>query len=154
MAGPPNIPSLDLMFDKHVAGGIHHLHRTVGRHLERLIVRTVFFRLLRHEAHIRHRAHRGRIERAMRLAVVDDRLVHASVGGIRDDSQGVLLLTRGIPHVPRGADHCRHRGVHNHVRRHMQVGDALIRIHHGQRRTIRQGGVEGRRDFRTVVQRI
>ena len=36
----------------------------------------------------------------------------------------------------------------------MQVGDALIRIHHGQRRTIRQGGVEGRRDFRTIVQRI
>ena len=36
----------------------------------------------------------------------------------------------------------------------MQVGDALIRIHHGQRRTIRQGGVEGRCDFRTILQRI
>ena len=154
LAGPPNIPSLDLMFDEHVAGGIHHLHSAVGRYLERLIVRTVFFRLLRHETHIRHRAHRGWIERAMSLAVVDDRLVHPGVGRIRDDRQGVLLLTRGIPHVPRGADHRRHRGIHNHVRWYMQVGDALIRIHHGQRRTIRQGGVEGRRDFRTIVQRI
>ena len=45
--------------------------------LEGLVVRAVLLGLLRHQPDVRHAAHGRRIERAVRLAVLDDRLIDA-----------------------------------------------------------------------------
>ncbi len=72
----------------------------------------------------------------MRLAVVDDRLVHAGVAAVRNDGLGVLQLAFSVPHLAGVADHRRHRGVDDHVARHVQVGDALVRVDHGHARAL------------------
>ena len=56
------------------------------------------------------------------------------VAAIRNHRLHVVQLAVGPPHLARGADRGRHRGVDDHVARHVQVGDALARIHHRQRR--------------------
>ena len=66
-----------------VAGTVHDAHRAVDRDLERLVVRAVLLGLLRHEPDVGHRTHRRRVERAVGLAVVDDRVVHTRVATSR-----------------------------------------------------------------------
>ena len=43
-------------------------------------------------------------------------------------------LAGRVPHLARGADHRRHRGVDDDVARHVQVGDAAVGVDHGERR--------------------
>ena len=92
---------------------------------------------LGHQADVGHRAHRGRVEGAVGAAVVDDGLVDPGVRRVGDHREGVGLLAVGAPHVTRGADHRRHRGVDDDVAGHVQVGDALVGVDH------RQGGAVG-----------
>ena len=68
-----------------LAGAVHDAHGAVDRDLERLVVRAVLLGLLRHEPDVGHRTHRRRVERAVGLAVVDDRVVHAGVRRVGDD---------------------------------------------------------------------
>ena len=81
-----------------------------------------------------------------------DGLVDAGVGGVRDHREGVGLLAVGAPHVARGADHRRHRGVDDDVGGHVQVGDALVGVDHGHRRAVGQAGLDGRLDRVAVGQ--
>ena len=76
------------------------------------------------------------------LAVVDDRLIDAGVAAVRDHRLRVVQLAVGSPHLARRADRGRHRRVDDHVARHVQVGDALARIDHRQRRPRRVDGLE------------
>jgi hypothetical protein len=59
---------------------------------------------------------------------------------VGDDGLGVLTLAGGVPHLPGVADHGRHGGVDDDVRRHMEVGDAPVGVDHGDGRA----GVERR----------
>ena len=73
--------------------------RAVGGNFERLVVRAVFLGLLRHQPHVRNRAHRLGVERAVRLTVLDDRLIQPRVAAIRDHGIDVVQLAVGAPHA-------------------------------------------------------
>ncbi len=101
---------------------------------EGLVVAAVLLGLLGHQADVRHRAHRLRIEGAVRLAVVDDGLEQRRVAAIGDRGDDVMQLAVGAPHLARLADHRRHRGIDDHVAGDVEVGDALVGIDHGEAR--------------------
>ena len=121
---------------------VDHAHRAGGGDLEGLVVAAVLLGRLRHQADVRHRAHGGRVVGAVRAAVVDDHLVDVGVAAVGDDRERVGLLAVGAPHVARGADHGRHGGVDDDVARHVQVGDASVRVDHCQGRPVGQLGIE------------
>ena len=104
--------------------------RAGRRDLERLVVAAVLLGLLRHQADVRRRAHRRRVERAVLAAEVDRLRVQRGVAGVGDHGLGVLLVAVGVPHLARGADHRRHRGVDDHVARDVQVGDPAVGVDH------------------------
>src|SRR5699024_3267884 len=131
-----------------------NLHLAVGVDAEGLVVGAVLLCLLGHQADVGDGAHGGRIEGTIGAAVVDDGLVDTGVGGVRDDSQGVLGLVVLVPHLAGGADHGRHGGVDDDVGGHMQVGDALGGVHHGQVGALFQALVEGCLDLGAVVQLV
>ena len=105
-----------------------------GLDLERLVVAAVLLGLLRHQADVRRRAHRRRIERAVLAAEVDRLGVQRRVAGVGDDRLGVLLLAVGVPHLAGRADHRRHRRVDDHVARDVQVGDPAVGVDHREAR--------------------
>ena len=85
LAHPPHVARRHRVLEQHPSIGIDHAHRSWGGDLEGLVVRAVFLSLLRHQADIRHRSDRRRIERSVGAAIVDHGLVDAGVAGIRDD---------------------------------------------------------------------
>jgi hypothetical protein len=150
LAGAPDVARGDVVRHEHRAAAVDDLDATGIRDLEGLVVAAVLLGLLGHEAHVGHRAHRGRVEGAVDAAVVDDGLVDAGVGAVGDDGEGVGLGTVGAPHVAGGADHRRHRGVDDDVARHVQVGDALVGVHHRQARAVGQALLDGGPDLVAV----
>ena len=62
------------------------------------------------------------------------------------------LLPVRAPHVAADADHRRHRGVHDDVAGHVQVGDPLVGVHHRQPRAVGQPRLEGGPDLGAVGQ--
>ncbi len=154
LAGAEDVALRHRLLDEHVAGLVDQTDRTGGLDLEGLVVGAVLLGLLRHEADVRDRAHGRRVVGAVGTAVVDHGLVDPGVGGVRQHREGVGLLAVRAPHVAGGADHRRHRGVHDHVGRHVQVGDALVGVDHGQGRALGELAVEGRLDLGAVRQRV
>ncbi len=68
----------------------------------------------------------------MRLAVVDGGLEQRRIATIGDRGDHVVQLAVGPPHLARLADHRRHRGIDDHVARHVEIGDAAIGVDHGE----------------------
>ena len=112
--------------------------------------RAVLLGRLRHQPDVGHRAHRGRVEGAVGAAVVDDDLVDAGVAQSGITARVSCLLAVRAPHVAGGADHRRHRGVDDHVARHVQVGDALVGVDHRERRAVGEPGLDGGLDLGAV----
>ena len=138
LAGAPDVARLHRMLHEHRTGCIDDANRTGSSDLEGLVVRAILLRLLRHQAHVGHAAHRAGVERAVGAAEVDDLLVDAGVGAVGNHSLGILRLASSIPHLARLAEHRRHGGVDDHIARHMEVGDALVGVHHRDRRPVCQ----------------
>ena len=132
LAGAPDVARGDLVLDQHGAGVVDNLDGAGGLDLEGLVVAAVFLGGLGHQADVGDGAHGGRVEGAVGAAVVDDHLVDAGVAAVREDGEGVGFLPVAAPHVAGAADHGRHRGVDDDVGGHVQVGDALVGIDHGQ----------------------
>ena len=105
-------------------------------------MRAVLFGLLRHQTHVGHGAHGAGVEVAVPLAEVDHLLVDAGKGRLGHHGLAVVRLAVGTPHLAALADHGGHGGVHDDVVGRMEVGDALGRVHHGQRRTVFLAGVQ------------
>lgn len=148
LAHAPDIALLDVLRQQDFAGGeVDDVGHAVFGDFECLVVRTVFFRLLRHQADVRDGAHGGRIEVAVGFAEVDDFLIDTGEGAFRDHRLGVLRLAVGVPHLAADADHGRHRCIDDHVVRRVQVGNALGRVDHRQRRTVFVTGVQVADDF-------
>ena len=154
LASAPDVACLDVVLDEDVASGVSQLHGAVLRHLEGLVVGAVLLSLLSHQADVRNGTHGGRIESAIRLAIIDNCLVDASVRRIRDDSQGVLLFIILVPHVAGGADHGRHGSVDDDVRWDVQVADALSGVDHSQVRTIFESSVECGLDLFAILEGV
>ena len=143
LAHAPDIAFLDVLRQQHLAGGeVGDVGDAVLGDLEGLVVRAVFLGLLRHQADVGHRAHGLRIEVAVPFAEVDHLLVDAGEGRLRHHALAVVLLAVGTPHLAALADHRRHRRIDDDVVGRVEVGDALGRIDHGQRRTVLLAGVQ------------
>ena len=136
LAGAPDVAGLDLVLDQRVAGAVDDPDAPVGGDLERLVVAAVLLGLLRHQADVRRRAHRRRVERAVLAAEVDRLGVQRRVAVVGDDRLGVLLVALRVPQLARRADHRRHRRVDDHVARDVQVRDPAVGVHH---REVRPG---------------
>ena len=132
LAGTPDVTGCDLVAHEHIAGGVDDLDGSGFRDLEGLVVAAVLFGLLRHETDVGDGAHGPRVEGALGLAVLDDGLVDAGVGGVGDDGQSVLGLVILVPHLAADADHRGHGGVDDDVGGYVEVRDALVRVDHGQ----------------------
>ena len=102
----------------------------------------VFFCLLRHETDVRHAADGRGIEGSVLLAVLDDGLVDRRVAAVGDHREGVVELPVRPPHLPGVSDDDGHGRVDDDVVGHMQVRNALIRIHHRQGRAFLVDGLD------------
>ena len=59
-------------------------------------------------------------------------LADTGVVAVWNNRFGVLQFTLWIPHAARVANHRWHRSVDDDVAWHVQVGDAFVRVDHGQ----------------------
>ena len=100
---------------------------------------SVLFGLLRHQADVRHGTHRGRVIRPVCDAVVDNHLVDAGVAAVGDGGFDILQIPCSVPHLARRTDHGGHRSVNDHVARHVEIGDAVVRVNHGEVWTVLDG---------------
>src|SRR5699024_763284 len=103
---------------------------------EGLIVGAVFFSLLSQQPNVWHRSHGGWVECTVGAAVFNDNLEDTGVRGVWNNSQGVLGFVILIPHLTAGANHGWHGGINDDVGWDVQVGDAAVRVHHRQVRTV------------------
>src|SRR5476649_343292 len=148
LAHAPDIAFFDVLRQQHFARyQVGDVGNAGFRHFKRLVVRTVFFRLLRHQAHVRHGTHGARVEVAMPFAEVDHFLVDTGKGALWHDCLGIFRTAIGAPHLAADTDHGWHRCVDDDVVRRMEVGDALGRIDHGQFWTVGVAGVQVFQDF-------
>ena len=78
-------------------------------------------------------------------------LIDAGVAAVGDQRLGVVQLAIGPPHLTRGADRGRHRGIDDDVARHVQVGDAAIGVDHGEWRPALIAGLDVGFDCRALI---
>ncbi len=135
------------MSNQHFALRVDDAHLAAAGNLEGLVVRAVLLGLLRHQADVADVAHGRHVEGAVLFAVFDDGLVNPRVTTIRDQGLGVMQLAVRAPHLPGGADRGGHRRVDDHVTRHVEVGNALVRVDHRQGGPIRVHGIDIRLDL-------
>ena len=153
LAHTPNITRFDVLLHQHLALIIHNPRHTIRWHLKGLIVRTVFFRLLRHQAHVRHRTHRCRIKCTIGFAEIDHFLINTRKRAFRNHRFGILELAIHTPHFTAVTDHRRHRRIHNHIIRRVQIGNAFVGIDHRNFRLTGVTGLNIRLNFRTLFRR-
>mmetsp|Transcript_74437 Transcript_74437/g.193458 ORF Transcript_74437/g.193458 Transcript_74437/m.193458 type:complete len:268 (-) Transcript_74437:1268-2071(-) len=137
LAHAPNIALRHIMSEENRALlPQNDLHLAVRGNLECLVVRSILLSFRRHQANVRCVAGRSRIEFSMSPAVVHNSVVDSRVASIGDDelciAQGVILR----PHSARVPNRSSHGGVDNDIRGHMEIGDALARIHIGKLRAL------------------
>ena len=132
LAGAPDVTGFHCVRCEHAALVVHHFHFAIGRNFKRFVVRAVFFRFLRHQAHIRHGAHGGGVERAVFFAEIDGGTVNARIAAVGNHGFGIARLAVFVPHPAGIANHGGHGRIHNHIAGYMQVGNAFVGIHHRQ----------------------
>ena len=132
LAHSPDVACFNRVFYKHLAGFIHHSHRTGLGNLECLIVRPVFLGLLSHQPHVANISHGRHVEGTMFTAKIEYRLVDASVTTIRNHTLHLVLASIGSPHRPAIPDNDRHRCINDDVAGDMQIGDSEVRVDHRQ----------------------
>ena len=130
-----------------VPRSINHTDSAFPGSFEGLVVRSVFFGFLSHEAHVGHAAHGGRIECSVVTAEVDDGLINARITAVRDHGFHVVFLAVRAPHFPADAERGGHRRIDDDVTRHVQVGDAPVGVHHGEIRALLHGRLQVGFDF-------
>ena len=136
LAHAPDVAGFDVMAEQRLAVFVDDDDGAVCRDLERLVVGTVLFGLLCHQADVGDATHGGRVEGAVLPAVLDHRLVDRGVATVRDHCLSVMQLVVGAPHLAGVANHRRHGSVDDHIRGHVQVGDALVGVDHRHRRAL------------------
>ena len=139
LTGAPDVSFLHFVGkESHWSLVIGHWHRNdakrpVRRNLEGFVVGAVFLGGLGHEADVGDAAHGFWIEGTVFFAEINHGLIDAGVATVGDDGQGVPGLAGGVPHVAAFADHGGHGGVDNDVAGDVEVRNALVGIHHGDR---------------------
>ena len=100
LAHTPDISCFYRMRKVYLPSGTDYSYLSILRHLESLVMRAIFFRLLCHQSYIGDRTHGRRIEGAMFSAEVNDYLIDARVTTIGEYRQRILSISLGIPHLP------------------------------------------------------
>ena len=134
--GAPDVALFHGVFVQYRAIVEDHLDGACGRHLERCGVRSVFFGLLGHQADVLHRAGGGRVQFAGFFEILDRLVIDGRIGIVGDDAIGVGLFPVRTPTFAACTDQSGHRGVDDHIGRHMQVGDAFVAVNHVHRRAV------------------
>mmetsp|Transcript_100269 Transcript_100269/g.223815 ORF Transcript_100269/g.223815 Transcript_100269/m.223815 type:complete len:609 (+) Transcript_100269:182-2008(+) len=130
LAHAPDVALFHLMGEDHLAGlPLHHPHCAVLGYLEGLVVRAVLLSLRSHKPHIRRGTHLLHIEGAILLTILHDLVVHRRVAPVRDHELCIAELIVLGPHAARVTNGCGHGSIDDHVRWHMQIRDALPRVH-------------------------
>ena len=99
LAGAPDITLLYAVLQQQTAIRIHHTDLACSGNFKSLIMRSVFFGFLRHEANIGYCPHSRRIESTVHYAKIDSLGIHACITTIRDDEVRILLFTGLVPHL-------------------------------------------------------
>ena len=144
--GTPDIARLNGMFMQDRPVFEDHFDDTIRDNLECGGVAAVFFGLLRHQTDILHRARGGGVQLACLFEILDRLVIDGRIGVIGDHAIGVMLGPVRAPAFAAGTDQGRHGGVDDHIRGHMQVGDATVAINHVKRWTLGHAGLDGRHD--------
>ncbi len=139
----PDVALFDIVFGDHIAVGQFDADGARSRGFKRGGVRAVFLGFLRHQADVGHGTAGCDIQFSGFFEIVDGFVVDARIAIVGDAAFGVRGLAIGAPADAACADHSRHGGVDDHIGRHMQVGDALIGIHHIHRGFGRHRGFQG-----------
>ena len=132
LASAPDIAFFNGVLDESLTGRIDNADGALRGDLEGLVVRAIFLGLLRHQADVRHRAHRAWIEGAVSLAELDYSLVDARVAAVGYDGEGIPKLAFSVPHLSRGTNHRGHGSVDDHIAGDVKVSDSFVGIHHCQ----------------------
>ncbi len=132
LAGTIDVTSRNRLLHQYGTVGSNNLELTVARCFEGLVVGTVLFSLLGHQADVGNATHGGRIELAVLVGIVNDLGVHGGVAAIRDHSDGGLQFISQVPHAATVTHNVRHRCINDNIVRHVQVGDVLAGVDHGQ----------------------
>ena len=141
-AQAPDVARIDRVAVQLVAVGGGDGHGAGMRDLERGRVRAVFLGLLGHQADVLDGARGARVQRAGFLEISDALVIDVGIGRVGDHAVGIRLGPVGAPALAAGAQQRRDRRVDDHVGRHVQVRDALVRVHHVQRRALRHDRVD------------
>ena len=99
-------------------------------------MRAIFLRLLSHEANVWYASHCGGIKCSVLFAKIDRSLIDPCIGPVRNNEFRILLITIWPPHLSRSADGRGHRCIDDDVARDVEIGNPLVRVHHGKIRTI------------------
>mmetsp|Transcript_13231 Transcript_13231/g.33990 ORF Transcript_13231/g.33990 Transcript_13231/m.33990 type:complete len:569 (+) Transcript_13231:365-2071(+) len=144
LAHAPDVARFHRVLKQELAAAVNtHFHLAGRRDLKRLVMAAVLLRLLGHQAHIGDVPHGRHVKLAVLFAVVQHRGVDAGVAAVGDHALDVLQHVVLVPHLAAVAHHAGHGGVDDDVAGHVQVGDALGAVHHGQARPAR-GAVDRR----------
>src|SRR5690606_19331885 len=99
LAHPPDIALFYLMFYQDFVLRIDHLYSAFFSYFKSLVMRSVLFSLLGHQAYIGDAAHGFGIKSTVFLAEVDGFLINLGIGTIRNNRLGILKLVVFVPHL-------------------------------------------------------
>ena len=131
-AQAPNILFFDGVAHQRLSSTVEHRDGASTWGLKSGVMRTVLFGLLRHQAHIWNRSQCRWVESPKLLAVFNHRSVNARIAAVRDDRLHVVQCVVCAPHLSRFTNSCGHGRIDDHVARHVQIGNTLIRVDHGK----------------------
>src|SRR5699024_5680256 len=92
LAHAPDITFLHSVLELHLAVLVGDTHGAIAGNMEGLVVRTVFFGFLGHQADIGHATHGRRVEGAIGLTILNHGLVDAGVAAVRNHRLGIVKL--------------------------------------------------------------
>src|SRR5690606_21653104 len=131
LAHSEDIIFFHFLFEQCVAVLVFHTDDSVSSRLESLVMRSVFFGFLSHKSHVWYRSETRWVNSTIDLHIVNYSRVKSSVSTVRNNAYRIFFLTFFIPHFSSSAYKCCHRSIHNYIGRHMEIGDSLIRVYHG-----------------------
>mmetsp|Transcript_71754 Transcript_71754/g.199076 ORF Transcript_71754/g.199076 Transcript_71754/m.199076 type:complete len:314 (-) Transcript_71754:123-1064(-) len=137
LAHAPNIALRHVVAKDNFTSFAHHdANDTVCGHDEGFVMRTILLGLGRHQADVGRVPARRCIQMSVRLTVFYDGVVYARIAPVRDHEFGIAQGVVLCPHATGVTNGCRHRGIDDDVRGHMEVRNAAPRINVGDRRTL------------------
>ena len=125
------------MCQRHITISQNNTHRAIMWNFKGCRVRAVFFSLLSHKTHVLNCARGCRIKSTGFFEILNRLVIDWSVGAIRNDAVCISGGTIWPPSFATCSDQSRQGSVNNNIRRHVQIRDAFVRVHHIKRRAIR-----------------